>query len=111
ARCAFTGATPAVAASRPPRAPAVPVPIYVAALRPGMLRVAGQVGDGVIVNWNAAEDVPRLVESVRAAAREVGRDPEAIEVTARLFVNLDPPGPESEQLIKRHIAAYLNVPG
>src|SRR5215470_15009069 len=106
----FKGETFAIDGFRLTRVPAVPVPIYVAALRAGMLRVAGQVGDGVIVNWNAAEDVPRLVEIVRAAAREVGRDPEAIEVTARLFVNLDPPGPESEQLIKRHIAAYLNVP-
>jgi len=109
-RVVFKGETFAIDGFRLTRVPAVPVPIYVAALRAGMLRVAGQVGDGVIVNWNAAEDVPRLVEIVRAAAREVGRDPEAIEVTARLFVNLDPPGPESEQLIKRHIAAYLNVP-
>src|SRR5262249_61096777 len=91
--------------------PAGPVLISAAALSLGLLREAGEVGDGVIVHWNAAEDVPRLVEIVRAAAREVGRDPEAVEVTARLFVNLDPPGPESEQLIKRHIAAYLNVPG
>jgi len=109
-RVVFKGETFAVDGFRLTRVPAAPVPIYIAALRPGMLRVAGEVGDGVIVNWNAAEDVPRLVEIVRAAAREVGRDPEAIEVTARLFVNLDPPGPESEQLIKRHIAAYLNVP-
>jgi len=109
-RVVFTGQTFAVDGFRLTRVPAVPVPIYVAALRPGMLRVAGQVGDGVIVNWNSAEDVPRLVEIVRAAAREAGRDAGAIEVTARLFVNLDPPGPESEQLIKRHIAAYLNVP-
>ena len=109
-RVVFKGETFAVDGFRLTRVPAAPVPIYIAALRPGMLRVAGEVGDGVIVNWNAAEDVPRLVEIVRAAAREVGRDPEAVEVTARLFVNLDPPGPESEQLIKRHIAAYLNVP-
>ena len=47
---------------------------------------------------------------MREAARKAGRDPDAIEVTARLFVNLDPPGPESDQVIRRHIAAYLNVP-
>ena len=75
-----------------------------------MLKVAGEVGDGVIVNWNSPEDVPKSVEVVREAARKAGRDPAAIEVTARLFVNLDPPGPESDQIIKRHIAAYLNVP-
>ena len=47
---------------------------------------------------------------VREAAKQAGRDPEAIEVTARLFVNLDPPGPESDLVVRRHIAGYLNVP-
>jgi probable F420-dependent oxidoreductase len=109
-RVVFEGQTFSVDGFRLTRVPASPVPIYVAALRPGMLRVAGEVGDGVIVNWNSPEDVPRSVEIVREAARTAGRDPEGIEITARLFVNLDPPGPESDLVIKRHIAAYLNVP-
>jgi probable F420-dependent oxidoreductase len=109
-RVVFKGETFSVDGFRLTRVPEPPVPLYVAALRPGMLRVAGEVGDGVIVNWNSPEDVPRCVEIVREAARKAGRYPEGIEITARLFVNLDPPGPESEQAIKRHIAAYLNVP-
>jgi alkanesulfonate monooxygenase SsuD/methylene tetrahydromethanopterin reductase-like flavin-dependent oxidoreductase (luciferase family) len=75
-----------------------------------MLKVAGQVGDGVILNWLSPDDVPRSVGVVRAAARQAGRDPDAIEVTARLFVNLDTPGPESDLAVRRHIAGYLNVP-
>ena len=109
-RVVFKGQTFSVDGFRLTRPPNPPVPIYIAALRPGMLKVAGEVGDGVIVNWNSPEDVPKSVEVVRETARKAGRDPEAIEVTARLFVNLDPPGPESDQIIKRHIAAYLNVP-
>jgi probable F420-dependent oxidoreductase len=109
-RVVFKGQTFSVDGFRLTRVPDPPVPIYIAALRPGMLKVAGEVGDGVIVNWNAPEDVPKLVQVVREAAQKAGRDPEAIEVTARLFVNLDPPGPESDQMIKRHIAGYLNVP-
>ena len=31
--------------------PREPVPIMVAALRPGMLRLAGREGDGAIINW------------------------------------------------------------
>ena len=76
----------------------------------GMLRVAGQVGDGVILNWLSPDDVPRSVGVVREAARRAGRDADAIEVTARLFINLDPPGPESDLVVRRHIAGYLNVP-
>ena len=109
-RVVFKGQTISVDGFRLTRVPSSPVPIYIAALRPGMLKVAGEVGDGVVLNWNSPEDVPKSVAIVREAARKAGRDPEAIEVTARLTVNLDTPGPESDQIIRRHIAAYLNVP-
>src|SRR3989441_7378568 len=109
-RVVFKGQTFSVDGFRLTRVPSSPVPIYIAAIRPGMLKVAGEVGDGVILNWNSTEDVPKCVAIVRETARKAGRDPEAIEVTARLFVNLDTPGPESDQIIRRHIAAYLNVP-
>ncbi len=53
-----------------------PVPIHVAALRPGMLRVAGEVGDGVVLNWLSPDDVPKAVAVVREAAAMAGRDPQ-----------------------------------
>ncbi|MCC7364910.1 MAG: LLM class F420-dependent oxidoreductase [Dehalococcoidia bacterium] len=93
--------------SRPPKHE---VPIHVAALREGMLRIAGEVADGVCVNWLSAEDVKQSVAVVRDAAAKAGRDPESIEVTARLMINIDPPGPETDNVIRRSIAAYLNVP-
>jgi probable F420-dependent oxidoreductase len=109
-RVVFKGETFSVDGFRLTSVPNPPVPIYIAALRPGMLKVAGEVGDGVILNWNSPEDVPKCVAVVREAARKAGRDSDAIEVTARLFVNLDAPGPESDQILRRHIAAYMNVP-
>ena len=109
-RVVFKGETFTVDGFRLTKVPTRPVPIHIAALREGMLRVAGQVGDGVILNWLSPDDVPRSVGVVREAAKRAGRDPDAIEVTARLFVNLDPPGPESDLVVRRHIAGYLNVP-
>ncbi len=109
-RVVFRGETFSVDGFRLTRPPARPVPIHIAALRPGMLRVAGQVGDGAVLNWLSAEDVPKAVGVVRATAADAGRDPAAIEVTARLVVNVDPPGPASDAAIRRHITAYLNVP-
>jgi alkanesulfonate monooxygenase SsuD/methylene tetrahydromethanopterin reductase-like flavin-dependent oxidoreductase (luciferase family) len=106
----FKGQTFSVDGFRLTRVPKTPVPIYVAALRPGMLKVAGEVGDGVILNWNSPEDVPKCVAVVREAARAAGRDPDAIEITARLFVNLDGLTPEADVALRRHIAAYMNVP-
>ena len=79
-RVVFRGKTLSVDGFRLGRPPAEPIPIYVAALRPGMLQVAGEVGDGVILNWLAATDVPRVVALVREAAARAGRDPDAVEM-------------------------------
>jgi len=109
-RVVFTGATFSVDGFRLSRPPARPIPIYVAALRPGMLRVAAEVGDGVILNWLSAKDVPQSIAVVREAAQNAGRDPATIEITARLLIDVDPPGPASDLAVRRHVAAYLNVP-
>jgi alkanesulfonate monooxygenase SsuD/methylene tetrahydromethanopterin reductase-like flavin-dependent oxidoreductase (luciferase family) len=75
-----------------------------------MLRVAGEVADGVCVNWLGASDIPRVVAVARGAAAAAGRDPASLEITARLMVCVDPPGEEQGVFSRRHIAGYLNVP-
>ncbi len=82
------------------RPPAVPPPILVAALRPGMLRLAGREADGVIINWLAADDVPRAVAEVGP-----GR-----EVVARIYVCPSEDTGTVRHQARRLIAAYLNVP-
>jgi probable F420-dependent oxidoreductase len=109
-RVVFRGETFAVEGFRLSRPVAAPIPIHVAALRTGMLRVAGEVGDGAIINWLSAADVPQSMRVVREAAAQAGRDPDAIEITARLMVSIDPPTPAAELFVRRYIAAYLNVP-
>lgn len=76
-----------------------PPPIYLAALRPGMLRLAGREADGVIVNWLSAEDVSTVVP-------EVGT---AIPVAARIFVCPSEDADAVRAVGRRMIAAYLNV--
>jgi len=77
-----------------------PPPILVAALRPGMLRLAGREGDGAIINWLSADDV-------RTVVPHVGEDK---EIVARVFV-LPTEDLGLVRLVgKRAIAAYLNVP-
>src|ERR671916_2071807 len=44
--------------------PSEPVPILVAALREGMLRLAGRDGDGAIINWLSADDVSTVAPIV-----------------------------------------------
>lgn len=109
-RVVFRGETFAVDGFRLSRPLSQPIQIHIAALRPAMLRVAGEVGDGAIINWLSAEDVKKVVPVVREAAAQAGRDPDTIEITARLFVGVDAVTPESDLGVRRHINAYLNVP-
>ena len=109
-RVVMQGRTLTVNGYRMTRPPSQPIPLYVAALREGMLRLAGEVADGVILNWLSAEDVRTSVAVVREAAERAGRDPSSIEITARLMVGIDPPGPEGDTNLRRYIASYLNVP-
>lgn len=83
--------------------PDEPPPLLVAALRPGMLRLAGREGDGAIINWLSPADVRGVVPHVR----EGGPDK---EVVARIFVYPDGDPDEVRALARRQIAAYMNVP-
>ena len=42
------------------------MPVYLGALGPQMLRVAGQVSDGVLPNWSSPEEIARMREHVAA---------------------------------------------
>ncbi|MFN8037116.1 MAG: LLM class F420-dependent oxidoreductase [Acidimicrobiia bacterium] len=82
---------------------AIPVsempPILVGALRPGMLRLGGTLGDGAIVNWLSAADVAKVVPYVGGK-----------EVVARIFVLPSTDLDLVRFVGKRSIAAYLTVP-
>ena len=54
-----------------------PVPIWIAALGPKAVRLAGEIADGVILNWCTPERVAEARDAIRAAAGEAGRDPDA----------------------------------
>ena len=43
------------------------MPILIAALREGMLKLAGREGDGAIINWLGADDVKTVAPIVHAA--------------------------------------------
>ncbi|XVQ12348.1 LLM class F420-dependent oxidoreductase [Spirillospora sp. CA-255316] len=81
-------------------APGTPPPIVLAALRPGMLRLAAREADGAITNWLAPKDV-------RTVRGELGEEPELL---ARLFVCPTGDADEARSVGRWMIAAYMNVP-
>ena len=82
---------------------ASPPPVLVAALRSGMLRLAGREGDGAIINWLTAADVARVASIVRE------RDADK-EIVARIMVMPTADKERARAVGRRLIATYLNVP-
>jgi probable F420-dependent oxidoreductase len=90
--------------------PAVQPTIMIAALREGMLRLAGRESDGAIINWLSAEDVRTVAPIVQSAGGASPEDPTPREIVARIFVA---PTTDRETVLnlgRFAIAAYLTVP-
>ena len=79
--------------------------ILVAALREGMLRLAGREADGAIINWLSAGDVAKVAPIVTEAA---GGDER--EIVARIFCCPSENTEVVRSAARYAIAAYLNVP-
>ena len=87
------------------RVPEVQPQLLIAALRPGMLRLAGAESDGAIINWLGADDVAKVVPIVQAAGGGITK-----EIVARIFVCPNPDADAVRKSARFAIAAYLNVP-
>jgi probable F420-dependent oxidoreductase len=83
-------------ARKPPEVP----PILVAALRPGMLKLAGREGDGAIINWLSADDVKQVAPLVG----------DGKEIVCRIFVCPSTDADTVRNFGRFAVAAYLNVP-
>jgi probable F420-dependent oxidoreductase len=83
--------------------PEQPVPILVAALREGMLNLAGREGDGAIINWLSADDVATVAPIVTAHGADK-------EVVARIFVVPSEDTDTVRAQARYAVAAYVNVP-
>ena len=74
-----------------------------AALREGMLNLAGKEGDGAIVNWLSADDVATVAPIVKAHGDDK-------EIVARLFVAPSEDTDTVRAQARYAVAAYVNVP-
>lgn len=89
--------------------PQQPVPIVIAALRERMLQTAGELGDGVFLNFLPLSKVDTVLEEVRKGEREAGKEEGATDAFCRFFC----PQGDSEQtagLARWMFCAYATVP-
>lgn len=63
-----------------------PVPVYLAALRPKMIEMAAEVGDGVIFNLWPRRALPKMLEHAAAGAARAGKTLDDLEIVNRSMV-------------------------
>lgn len=91
--------------------PAGPVRIFVGALGPRMLRLAGAIGDGVCLNLMAPEVVPRQLAEIRRGAQEAGRDlPDHFRVMARFHTVLTDDTDGGRAVVRAGFGPYFAQP-
>ena len=81
------------------------VPIYVAALGPRMIELAGRTADGVLLNWTAAGHIAGSAAALRAAAERAGRDPGGVDAAG--YVRTAVTEGADEGRIRRHLQAQV----
>lgn len=89
----------------PPR----PVKIYLGALGPGMLELAGELADGVLLNWLAPRSVPACVRHLEAGARRAGRALGDFEIGAFVRTRVTDATDATRQWLARDITQYATV--
>jgi probable F420-dependent oxidoreductase len=111
----FTGVTLRSQGFRLQGLPSGPVPIYLAAMGLKMLRLAGEIADGVVLNdFTPPDRLSWALEQVDLGAKRRGRRAEDLEIVKRRAVMLA----ESEEELReasgfcrRYLAFYGSAPG
>ena len=87
-----------------------PVPIYLAGLRPRMLEMAAQYGDGVILNLWPKSALPKMLEHIRIGAERGSKKFEDIEIVNRYAVIVSEDKAQAYDLFRQHFIPYFSNP-
>jgi len=87
-----------------------PPSIYLAALRPKMIEMAAQVGDGVVFNLWPKAALPRMMEHVRIGAKKGGKNWQDVEIVNRYMVCVTDDRIAAQNRFRAHFAPYYATP-
>ena len=86
---------------RPP-----PTPVYLGALGPKMLQLAGELADGVCLNWCSPTQVQESRQRIAEGAQRSGRDPRDVEVVEYIRVAVDDDRARARDALARATLGY-----
>lgn len=85
------------------------IPIYFAAIGPKMLRLAGEIGDGVLLTAGCSPQyVKYAVENVKIGAQRANRDPAKVDVAAYVLLSVSKTGRVNNKAMKGFLAYALS---
>ncbi|MBM4205833.1 MAG: LLM class flavin-dependent oxidoreductase [Gammaproteobacteria bacterium] len=87
-----------------------PPPIYIGCLRPNMIEMAAEVGDGVIFNLWPKSALPKMIEHVKIGAAKAGKDWKSVEVVNRAMVLVTDDKEYGRNLFRAAFAPYYATP-
>ncbi|MCP5068991.1 MAG: LLM class flavin-dependent oxidoreductase [bacterium] len=90
--------------------PPEPVPIYLAGLREKMLNLAGEVGEGLIINFQPVEAMEQILSAYRAGATAAGRDATGDEIVSRFQLAITDDVPAARNIVRAGFGGYLAQP-
>jgi 5,10-methylenetetrahydromethanopterin reductase len=89
-----------------------PAPVYLAALGPQMLRLAGETADGALLNWATPEHIAVSRTRIDEGAARAGRDPGVIPMTMYIRVCIDDDVAAARQAFGAQVLSYaMGRPG
>ncbi len=87
-----------------------PVPIWISALGPRAMRLAGEIADGVLLNWCTPERVGVAKQDLRQGAEAAGRDPADVTVAVYVRASLGAGNEASLRALQTAAGEYASYP-
>ncbi len=87
------------------------IPIHIAAMGPKMLRLAGEVGDGVVLNDMTPDDrIPAALEQIDEGAKRSGRRVEDLEISIRRATLVTDDENDAREMFRSQFTFYASTP-
>lgn len=86
------------------------VPIWISALGPKTMRLAGEIADGVLLNWCTPERVRQAKSLVQEGAQAAGRDPDEVTVAAYVRACVGQEPEHAFPALKTAVYQYASIP-
>lgn len=83
-----------------------PVPVYLGALGPQMLHLAGGLADGALLNWASPDRIAESRRLVQEGAARAGRDPAEVALTMYIRVCVDDDVDAARQALGEQVLVY-----